>query len=78
MSPTAIIENMAEFRPGLCAEAAQQGLMQWLLKRIKVSGCASMLILELCWLVEKSCYVPIGINGKNTTKNSAVCFHSYI
>ncbi|XP_022613222.1 beta-catenin-like protein 1 [Seriola lalandi dorsalis] len=31
----AIIENMAEFRPGLCAEAAQQGLMQWLLKRIK-------------------------------------------
>jgi len=32
----AIIENMAEFRPGLCTEAAQQGLMQWLLKRIKV------------------------------------------
>ncbi|XP_041859547.1 beta-catenin-like protein 1 [Melanotaenia boesemani] len=31
----AIIENMAEFRPGLCSEAAQQGLMQWLLKRIK-------------------------------------------
>ncbi|XP_056130167.1 beta-catenin-like protein 1 [Lampris incognitus] len=31
----AIIENMAEFRPGLCTEAAQQGLMQWLLKRIK-------------------------------------------
>uniref|UniRef100_A0A665X461 Beta-catenin-like protein 1 n=1 Tax=Echeneis naucrates TaxID=173247 RepID=A0A665X461_ECHNA len=31
----AIIENMAEFRPVLCAEAAQQGLMQWLLKRIK-------------------------------------------
>uniref|UniRef100_A0A3Q2YLN5 Beta-catenin-like protein 1 n=1 Tax=Hippocampus comes TaxID=109280 RepID=A0A3Q2YLN5_HIPCM len=30
-----IIENMAEFRPGLCTEAAQQGLMQWLLKRIK-------------------------------------------
>ncbi|XP_014878765.1 beta-catenin-like protein 1 [Poecilia latipinna] len=26
---------MAEFRPGLCTEAAQQGLMQWLLKRIK-------------------------------------------
>lgn len=35
-SPSAIIENMAEFRPGLCTEAAQQGLMQWLLKRIKV------------------------------------------
>ncbi|KAG7471967.1 hypothetical protein MATL_G00103570 [Megalops atlanticus] len=31
----AIIENMAEFRPDLCTEAAQQGLMQWLLKRIK-------------------------------------------
>ena len=35
--PSAIIENMAEFRPGLCTEAAQQGLMQWLLKRIKVN-----------------------------------------
>lgn len=33
---SAIVENMAEFRPGLCSEAAQQGLMQWLLKRIKV------------------------------------------
>ncbi|KAM6925136.1 beta-catenin-like protein 1 [Xenentodon cancila] len=31
----AIIENMAEFRPGMCTEAAQQGLVQWLLKRIK-------------------------------------------
>lgn len=31
----AVVENMAEFRPGLCSEAAQQGLMQWLLKRIK-------------------------------------------
>ncbi|XP_058859731.1 beta-catenin-like protein 1 isoform X1 [Acipenser ruthenus] len=30
-----IIENVAEFRPGMCTEAAQQGLMQWLLKRIK-------------------------------------------
>ena len=40
MSPSllsaAIVENMAEFRPGLCTEAAQQGLMQWLLKRVKV------------------------------------------
>lgn len=36
LSSSAIIENMAEFRPGLCTEAAQQGLMQWLLKRIKV------------------------------------------
>ncbi|XP_060793719.1 beta-catenin-like protein 1 isoform X1 [Neoarius graeffei] len=31
----AVVENMAEFRPGLCTEAAQQGLMQWILKRIK-------------------------------------------
>lgn len=31
----AIIENMAEFRPDLCADAAQQGLMQWLLKKLK-------------------------------------------
>ncbi|KAM3839303.1 beta-catenin-like protein 1 isoform 1-T1 [Vipera latastei] len=31
----AIIENMAEFRPEMCADAAQQGLMQWLLKRLK-------------------------------------------
>ncbi|KAG5838037.1 hypothetical protein ANANG_G00219540 [Anguilla anguilla] len=31
----AIVENMAEFRPDMCTEASQQGLMQWLLKRIK-------------------------------------------
>ncbi|KAJ6655571.1 hypothetical protein lerEdw1_005042, partial [Lerista edwardsae] len=31
----AIIENMAEFRPEMCSDAAQQGLVQWLLKRIK-------------------------------------------
>ncbi|XP_058266790.1 beta-catenin-like protein 1 [Hemibagrus wyckioides] len=31
----AVVENMAEFKPGLCTEAAQQGLIQWLLKRIK-------------------------------------------
>ncbi|KAH3776937.1 beta-catenin-like protein 1 [Dreissena polymorpha] len=30
-----IIENMAEFRPEMCTDAAQQGLLQWLLKRIK-------------------------------------------
>ncbi|XP_071784822.1 beta-catenin-like protein 1 [Asterias amurensis] len=30
-----IVENMTEFRPEMCAEAAQQGLMQWLLKRLK-------------------------------------------
>ena len=33
----AVIENMMEFRPEMSAEAAQQGLMQWLLKRIRVS-----------------------------------------
>ncbi|XP_044311046.1 beta-catenin-like protein 1 [Varanus komodoensis] len=31
----AIIENMAEFRPEMCSDAAQQGLLQWLLKRLK-------------------------------------------
>ncbi|XP_006101511.1 beta-catenin-like protein 1 [Myotis lucifugus] len=31
----AIVENMAEFRPQLCTEAARQGLLQWLLKRLK-------------------------------------------
>ncbi|XP_072370755.1 beta-catenin-like protein 1 [Scyliorhinus torazame] len=31
----AIIENLAEFRPEMCTEAAQQGLLQWMLKRIK-------------------------------------------
>uniref|UniRef100_A0A2K6R8Q5 Beta-catenin-like protein 1 n=1 Tax=Rhinopithecus roxellana TaxID=61622 RepID=A0A2K6R8Q5_RHIRO len=32
----AIVENMAEFRPEMCTEGAQQGLLQWLLKRLKV------------------------------------------
>ncbi|KAL5021691.1 hypothetical protein ScPMuIL_000846 [Solemya velum] len=31
----AIVENMAEFRPEMCTEAASQGLLQWLLRRIK-------------------------------------------
>ncbi|XP_063309411.1 beta-catenin-like protein 1 [Pelobates fuscus] len=31
----AIIENMTEFRTEICADAAQQGLLQWLLKRLK-------------------------------------------
>ncbi|XP_071958484.1 beta-catenin-like protein 1 [Antedon mediterranea] len=30
-----IIENMTEFRPEMCVDAGQQGLMQWLLKRLK-------------------------------------------
>lgn len=39
-----IVENMAEFRPEMCTEAAQQGLMQWLLKRLKVSWFLSFLL----------------------------------
>ena len=49
--PSAIVENMAEFRPEMCTEAAQQGLLQWLLKRLKVSlalwDCSSN--LSLLW-----------------------------
>ncbi|XP_074644363.1 beta-catenin-like protein 1 [Tubulanus polymorphus] len=30
-----VIENITEFRPELCPEAAKAGLMQWILKRIK-------------------------------------------
>lgn len=32
---SAIFENLLEFRPELCADAGKQGLMQWLLRRIK-------------------------------------------
>lgn len=31
----AIFENLLEFRPELCTDAGKQGLMQWLLRRIK-------------------------------------------
>ncbi|CAL1298820.1 unnamed protein product [Larinioides sclopetarius] len=31
----AIIENLAEFKPDMCNDATEQGLMQWILKRIK-------------------------------------------
>ncbi|KAK0087254.1 hypothetical protein PV325_001410 [Microctonus aethiopoides] len=31
----AIFENLLEFRPELCVDAGKQGLMQWLLRRIK-------------------------------------------
>ena len=31
----AIFENLLEFRPELCGDAGKQGLMQWLLRRIK-------------------------------------------
>ena len=33
---TAIIENMTELRQEVCQEAVQQGMMEWLLKRLKV------------------------------------------
>lgn len=45
--PSAIVENMAEFRPEMCTEAAQQGLLQWLLKRLKVS-LASWDAIQTC------------------------------
>lgn len=31
-----IIENICEFKPSMCLDAAKQGLLQWLLKRIRV------------------------------------------
>lgn len=34
----AIIENITEFRTEICSEAAQQGLLGWLLKRIKMKS----------------------------------------
>lgn len=35
MSCAAIFENLLEFRPELCVDAGKQGLLQWLLRRIK-------------------------------------------
>lgn len=32
----AVFENLTEFRPHVCAEAAKQGLFTWLLKRLRV------------------------------------------
>jgi len=37
---------MTEFRPEMCTEAAQQGLLQWLLKRIKVITSTTSLNLR--------------------------------
>lgn len=34
----AIFENLLETKPELCIEAGKQGLIQWLLKRIKVKA----------------------------------------
>ena len=33
---TAIVENITEVRPEACVDAGQQGVVQWLLKRIRV------------------------------------------
>lgn len=33
-----IFENLTEFRPEMCIEIAEQGLMNWILKRLKVKG----------------------------------------
>nr|CAD7201384.1 unnamed protein product [Timema douglasi] len=32
----AIFENLIEFRPDVCSDAAKQGLLQWLLRRLRV------------------------------------------
>lgn len=42
----AIMENLMEFRTEACSEAAQQGLLVWLLKRIKVSPLLPHLHLD--------------------------------
>lgn len=34
----AIIENLTELRPEFCQEAAEQGLLQWILKRLKAKS----------------------------------------
>lgn len=34
----AIIENLTEFRPEVCSDAAKQGLMQWLLRRLRLKA----------------------------------------
>lgn len=36
MSILAIIENLTEFRPEVCGDAAKQGLLHWLLRRLKL------------------------------------------
>lgn len=54
------MENMAEFRPGLCSEAAQQGLMQWLLKRIKVTmATVKQEVLKLTNISPKFAAAPL-------------------
>ena len=33
-----IVENMTDLRQDVCVEATQQGIMQWILKRLKVGA----------------------------------------
>ena len=40
MHGAAIVENMTELRPEVCVEAVQQGLMQYIFKRLRV-GCGT-------------------------------------
>ncbi|PVD20541.1 hypothetical protein C0Q70_18697 [Pomacea canaliculata] len=58
----AIIENIAEFRPEICGEAAQQGLLQWLLKRIK----GEKIITELCYKVLN--HAMTGVDGVDNSQ----------
>ena len=42
----AIIENMTEFKPEVCSLAGEQGLIEWLLKRIKVITLSLVLCMQ--------------------------------
>ncbi|XP_071626770.1 beta-catenin-like protein 1 isoform X2 [Temnothorax longispinosus] len=49
-----IFEKLLEFRPDLCADAGKQGLMQWLLRRVKIktkrdetNKCLASLLLSI-------------------------------
>lgn len=59
VSLPAIVENMAEFRPEMCTEAAQQGLLQWLLKRLKVRGAVALPLTRL----GSGCHWGQGVDG---------------
>jgi len=40
----AIVENLTEVRPEACVDAGQQGVIQWLQKRIRVCCISHLLI----------------------------------
>jgi len=48
----AIVENLTEVRPEACVDAGQQGVIQWLLKRIRVSSILCILPYQVCILAE--------------------------